>query len=1142
AGLFTTQAYGGLALEGIGAGLNKFRFTPNLQLPGYYQVFAWWPASLSNSTATQFEIAHDAGFTVFTLDQTINGGRWNDLGAYPFSTDGTDYVELSDPNGASVVADALRFAYRTDLTPLFVHTTNLPTGVIGAVYSSQLIAGGGTPPYTWTVTGGIPPAGLTLGDSNGVLTGTPAIGGVYDFTVEVADTTGATAEQLVSLAIGSADGFVASDFGHPYVQNPTADGITLIWWSADDSVALLEYGQGAYTQNTLSSPSAVTFDRPEYADQVTRFKHEVALSGLSPGTQYQYRVGGFESSFKTPSSDPLAPLRFVVWADPEAEPGSHGSLGSDAPAGYPMDQNQGIMATVLATSDLDPDLVLIAGDLVQEGGRLDDWDELFRKINDKSPVFYAGIGPLASRIPIQGVPGNHDYYGSGFAQPKSETLAIHNFLVHLANPTNTTATHFVDGSWPSELDPTLRQTQDERYFSFRRGPATFIGIDTNNQSPNESDYDSNWLIAGENDIGGGAAPDWLPGSRQYQWLEEQLQQAERETPFTFVYFHQPPYSSGPHALPPGVDNQSALPTRHLNALFHKYRVSAVLNGHDEAGEMSETRGEPAYGGDPEHLLRYFVLPSAGDGLRSKLSDLLNPQRVFHTSDSAEGRHYGLLLADISAQVDDTWKASFDLAWINPAWANDTNLDPVGGYYSDTDPTAYFEAIKPVQLPIVEDSEDVGEIVSGSFTPVASADSYGGSALRAGLGGDQHFRFTPLIPAAGFYRVDAFWPASPANASAALFAITTAQGIQTRQVNQRVAGGQWNPLGVFELLPGATIELSGAAAVADAIRLEQLPADKPHVAEATLPDAVAGAAYSTQLEVLGGSAPYTWRLIEGELPSGISLASDGILSGSAEKPAITRFTVEVEDGLSNTRRRSFSLLAGGNGTLLIERFDDGEYLDNWSILDEGNTGGAGSAGDESRWSAANGMLIQSSDLHGTLSPDNLGTYALFDPSVGASWSDYRISASIRSMDDDHLGLMARYQNEDNYYRLSWSREESKLVLIKRVNGVVSLLAETDFTYDQGRGYQIEFSLQGADLEAKIDGQSMLTAADAELLQGTVALYSWRNSGAYYDDILVTELIQSNSPPVITDISATPTTILDTESTQLNVIANDPDTGP
>ena len=35
---------------------------------------------------------------------------------------------------------------------------------------------------------------------------------------------------------------------------------------------------------------------------------------------------------------------------------------------------------------------------------------------------------------------------------------------------------------------------------------------------------------------------------------------------------------------------------------------------------------------------------------------------------------------------------------------------------------------------------------------------------------------------------------------------------------------------------------------------------------------------------------------------------------------------------------------------------------------------------------------------------------------------------------------------------------------------------------------------------------------------------------------------NLAPVITLISATPTTILDTESTQLNVIANDPDTGP
>lgn len=139
--------------------------------------------------------------------------------------------------------------------------------------------------------------------------------------------------------------------------------------------------------------------------------------------------------------------------------------------------------------------------------------------------------------------------------------------------------------------------------------------------------------------------------------------------------------------------------------------------------------------------------------------------------------------------------------------------------------------------------------------------------------------------------------------------------------------------------------------------------------------------------------------------------------------------------------------------------------------------------------------------------------MFDPSVGGTWSDYRISASIRSMDDDHLGLIARYQDADNYYRLSWSREESKLQLIKRVNGVTSLLAETNFVYDQGRTYQVEFTLLGTTLEATIDGQLQLSAIDTNLSQGTVALYSWRNSGAYFDDILIEDLSDFAPPPTV-----------------------------
>ena len=171
----------------------------------------------------------------------------------------------------------------------------------------------------------------------------------------------------------------------------------------------------------------------------------------------------------------------------------------------------------------------------------------------------------------------------------------------------------------------VHDAQDERYFSFQYGLAAFVMLDVNNQSPDCGTSGTNCNITGENE-GGTYAPDWMPGSRQYAWLEETLQQAEQESRFTFVVWHHAPYSSGPHAQTPPADDQSGVPTRALNALLQRHRVTAVFNGHDEMAEMSDVPGTRAEGGDPRHTLRYFLPGTVGDGLRDELAGDLNPHR------------------------------------------------------------------------------------------------------------------------------------------------------------------------------------------------------------------------------------------------------------------------------------------------------------------------------------------------------------------------------------------------------------------------------------------------------------------------------------------------------------------------------------
>ena len=71
--------------------------------------------------------------------------------------------------------------------PLAITTTSLANGVVNVAYTGALTANGGTLPYTWSISSGSLPPGLTLTPSSGVITGTPSATGSVSFTAQVMD-------------------------------------------------------------------------------------------------------------------------------------------------------------------------------------------------------------------------------------------------------------------------------------------------------------------------------------------------------------------------------------------------------------------------------------------------------------------------------------------------------------------------------------------------------------------------------------------------------------------------------------------------------------------------------------------------------------------------------------------------------------------------------------------------------------------------------------------------------------------------------------------------------------------------------------------------------------------------------------------
>ncbi|UAY74695.1 putative Ig domain-containing protein [Pseudoxanthomonas sp. X-1] len=85
---------------------------------------------------------------------------------------------------------------------LAITPPTLPAAAIGASYSQTLSTGGGTAPYTYTLSAGALPAGLGL-SAGGVLSGTPTAAGSFAFTVSVTDAGGFGAAQAFTLTVAS---------------------------------------------------------------------------------------------------------------------------------------------------------------------------------------------------------------------------------------------------------------------------------------------------------------------------------------------------------------------------------------------------------------------------------------------------------------------------------------------------------------------------------------------------------------------------------------------------------------------------------------------------------------------------------------------------------------------------------------------------------------------------------------------------------------------------------------------------------------------------------------------------------------------------------------------------------------------------
>jgi hypothetical protein len=184
-----------------------------------------------------------------------------------------------------------------------------------------------------------------------------------------------------------------------------------------------------------------------------------------------------------------------------------------------------------------------------------------------------------------------------------------------------------------------------------------------------------------------------------------------------------------------------------------------------------------------------------------------------------------------------------------------------------------------------------------------------------------------------------------------------------------------------------------------------------------------------------------------------------------------------------------------GLLFKEKFGP-QALDHYTVLDEGTHLGP------SVWLVSDRHIVQTSNIYGGSAarsvPDKPGTLAL---TGSTTWTNVRISVTVRSDDDDAIGVAFRYRDPDNYYRFSMDRQRNYRRLIKRVDGVVSVVWEDDLRYTAGHSYRLVVQAHNDRLVAYLDDTLLFSVRDQAIGAGCVGLYSWLNNAAHFESLQV-----------------------------------------
>ncbi|MGJ7902800.1 autotransporter domain-containing protein, partial [Lysobacter sp. 1R34A] len=172
-------------------------------------------AATNPASSQQVVVAQAATSFVFPT-RLPQGANWN-VGV--LANPAGQLCTVNPSSGLAIASDVTNLVLSCATVAVTVNPATLPNGALATAYSQTLnatSANGGTAPYTFAVSAGALPAGLSLSNA-GVLSGTPTAAGSFNFTVQATSNNGFSGTRAYTLTIAQGSQAITA-----FAANPAA--------------------------------------------------------------------------------------------------------------------------------------------------------------------------------------------------------------------------------------------------------------------------------------------------------------------------------------------------------------------------------------------------------------------------------------------------------------------------------------------------------------------------------------------------------------------------------------------------------------------------------------------------------------------------------------------------------------------------------------------------------------------------------------------------------------------------------------------------------------------------------------------------------------------------------------------------------